>query len=73
MSESEHLQHLVEMDLARRAAVEGLDDATLGEAYAVVLGMLTPHLAETESGRALWWKAWQAVGTSPAARAARES
>lgn len=26
----------------------------LGEAYAYVLGKLTPHLALTEGGRALW-------------------
>lgn len=51
MSENENTEALVEMGMARRAAVVGLDPADLGAAYGYVLGKLTPHLSQTESGR----------------------
>lgn len=73
MSENENTEALVEMDLARRAAVEGLDQADLGAAYSLVLGMLTPHLSQTESGRSLWWSAWHEVGVMFGGRAEREA
>lgn len=69
MSENENASAIVEMDIARRAAVEGLDQADLGAAYGLVLGMLTPHLSQTESGRSLWWEAWHEVGVMFGGRA----
>lgn len=71
-NENENTEALVEMDMARRAAVDGLDPADVGAAYGYVLGKLTPHLSQTESGRALWWEAWHEVGVMVAARTERD-
>lgn len=72
MSENENTEALVEMDLARRAAVDGLDHADLGAAYGYVLGKLTPHLSQTEAGRSLWWEAWHEAGVMFAAGTKRD-
>lgn len=61
IDELEDESHMREMAAQRLDAVLELEVDAVGDAYALVLGLVTPTLAKSEEGRAVWERAWAAV------------